>query len=342
MKTPLNILSEAVIAPLHNFRKAYLNTHYLRQGADKLSNFIYEHGKETDIMLLFFNALSIISSHIAQIKGLKKSDRENKDYLINQEKKELLLDSLLSVVPPFLLNKFLRKQLDGGKITTRSHYKKITEFAVNELGLSTDDLFNTEHIRPARETIVNGIHRCANNIIKRFPNMPNTLSNIISGGRDLLQKSKHYIGAGKVIPSSTEDIANALDYKFKDLPEVLGKNKFYNKNAHDDLSGMIEGLLILTSIAYVIVANNIVMPILKNKMANREYEKELAKKGETKESIKRKKRFSCFDSPTIENSTDNIFSNFNKAQTYIKKPIKQFNSFDLTNEIIRQSTGLKI
>ena len=43
---------------------------------------IFEKSKEMPVIMLGLNAISTLSSHISQINGLRKSKRENKDYLI--------------------------------------------------------------------------------------------------------------------------------------------------------------------------------------------------------------------------------------------------------------------
>ena len=342
MSSRFDILSETIIGPLHRFRKNYLNTELLQSGCDKLANFIYNSSKETAIIMLFFNAVSVISSHLAQIRGLKKSKRENKDYLITQEKKELGLDLVFSIIPPFLMNNALRKTFESGKIITKSADDKIRNTCVLELGLSKDDLYNTSHIRPVRETILNGAHERLTAVLNKYKNMPEIVHTGISKVKDGLEKSKFFLGPGILPTPSLEDHAIALDTKFKDCPEILKDKGFYNGKAYDDLSGMINGWLIIATLAYTIIASNVLLPILKNKLAKREYDKQLAKMGETRESIKRKKRFEYNNNPIETNN--NIFTTFsiNNIQSSVKQTddLNNFNREIPQNEIFKSFSNI--
>ena len=85
----------------------------------KFSNFVFNGSKRTDIVILLFNAIAILSSHTAQIHGLENSTRENKDFLIELEEKERKIDLGLTLIPPLIMNYMLSHKLERGEINTR-------------------------------------------------------------------------------------------------------------------------------------------------------------------------------------------------------------------------------
>ena len=359
MKTPLKVLQSFVFIPLHKFHKNFLSRTARGKFFSTITDFVFDCSKETALIMLFFNAVSILSSHISQIGGLKKSNRENKEYLIDQEKKELSLDLILTIIPPFILNNFLKKKLESGTITTPEAREKLINVVAPVVGVSRDELYSTEHIRPLKETIASLTSKTSELILKKCKKLPVKIEDCI---RSIDKKAK------SLLPDSTtrlpfvtlEDIACDFDNLANEKRISSGiLKKFRNGSAYDDLCGQNNGLLIMTTIAYTILASNIIMPILKNKLSNRSYEKQLAKIGETKESIKRKKRYEFYDAPVVnekdsklfdvfsisDNSTtktekDNIFASDKiKESLQISKP---FNSFDSYNKIASQSIGLRI
>ena len=228
--------------------------------------------------MLVFNAISILSSHISQIGGLKRSKRENKDYLINQEWKELGLDLLLTIVPPFVLNNYLMKKFDSGEWTTRSARKYLIDTIAPTVGASRKELYNTDHIKPFKETVVDSFQELIRSV-KKSGKLPKGLNSKIP-----MPPTKVI---NKIPMVSMEDITTDFDLVRK------GQFKaFRNGKAYDEINGQRNGLIILATIAYTVLASNVIMPILKNKLANHSYKKKLEKMGETPESMKRKKRFS--------------------------------------------------
>lgn len=359
MKAPLNILQDFVIVPVHKFYKNFLSRNARGKFFSTITDFVFDCSKETALIMLFFNAVSIMSSHIAQIGGLKKSKRENKDYLIDQEKKELSLDLILTIIPPFILNNFLKKKLESGRLTTPEAREKLINVVAPVVGVSRDELYSTEHLRPVKETIASLISKTSTLILKKFKKLPIKLED---GIRSIDKKAKSLLpDSATMLPFVTlEDIACDFDNLAKEKRISSGiLKKFRNGSAYDDLCGQNNGILIMTTIAYSILASNIIMPILKNKLSNRSYAKQLAKIGETKESYKRKKRYEFSNVPISSNNKSELFSSFSDIDTLafnsnkdnifnsqkIKKPDelqKTFNSFDSYNKIASQSIGLRI
>ncbi len=355
MKNPVKYLQDLVIVPVYKFYKNFLSKNARHSYCKNIANFIFNYSKETALIMLFFNAVSILSSHIAQIGGLKKSKRENKEYLISQEKKELGLDLILTIIPPFLLNNFLKKKLDAGLLTTPEAREKLINIAAPVVGVARDELYSTDHIRPIKETVSSVLSRGTTAIMQNKKTPKFLFNSVKNLDKKLKSTLPNY--ALKLPAPNLEDICTDFNNLAKDKrisPKVL--KQFRNGSAYDELCGQNNGILIMATIAYTILASNIIMPILKNKLANKEYEKQLAKMGETKESIKRKKRFEYNNFPVIkveENSTFNIFSNSdnttstnnpNKISPHISPPVKEniFSEFNPYMNISSQPIGLRI
>ena len=359
MNPALKVFQTYIFAPLHRFRQNFFSRNAAGNFFGVITDFVFDCSKETALIMLFFNAVSIISSHIAQIGGLRKSKRDNKDYLINQEKQELLIDLVLTIIPPFILNNFLKKKFESGTLTTREAREKLINVVAPVVGVSRDELYSTEHLRPIKETVASLIAKVSELILKKNKNLPIKLE---SNLRSINKKAKALLPDSVTrLPFVTlEDIACDFDNLAKEKRISNGiLKKFRNGSAYDDLCGQNNGLLILATIGYSILASNIIMPILKNKLSNRAYEKQLAQMGETRESIKRKKRYE-FNNVPILNSSDSklfeVFSNydhstFENKQNCISAPQKvsqlksekrTFDSFDPYSKIVTQSSGLRI
>lgn len=359
MKTPLKIFQNFIFVPLHKFHKNFLSRTARGKFFSTVTDFIFDCSKETALIMLFFNAVSIISSHIAQIGGLKKSKRENKDYLIDQEKKELSLDLILTIIPPFILNNFLKKKLESGRLTTPEAREKLINVVAPVVGVSRDELYSTEHLRPIKETVASLVSKTSELVLKKCKKLPIKLED---GIRSIDKKAKSLLpdSATRLPFVTLEDIACDFDNLAKEKRISSGiLKKFRNGSAYDDLCGQNNGILIMTTIAYSILASNIIMPILKNKLSNRSYEKQLAKIGETKESIKRKKRYEFYDAPVINEKDSNLFEIFSNSDystaspkqdnIFEKEKIEKndqiprtFNSFNQYSKIASQSIGLRI
>ena len=359
MKAPLKVLQKIIFTPLHKFHKNFLSRNARGKFFCTVSDFVFDCSKETALIMILFNAVSIFSSHFSQIKGLKKSNRENKEYLISQEQKECFLDMVFSLIPPLYINSFLKKKLESGVLTTKEAREKLINVVAPVVGASRDELYSTEHIRPLKETFASLSSKILNLILKKNKKLPVNVESFI---RSLDKKAK------AVLPDSVtrmpfvtlEDIACDFDNLAKEKRISAGiLKKFRNGSAYDDLCGQNNGILILTTIAYSVLASNIIMPILKNKLSNRSYEKQLAKMGETKESIKRKKRYEFHNTPILSEKDSKLFEAFSNsdnsttkakqdnifASEKIKEPEKiprPFNSFDSYSKIASQSLGLRI
>lgn len=353
MKTPKSFIQDYILAPAYQFQKNYVSRSALYSACNKVSNFIFKKSDDIPLILLFFNSVSIISSHIAQINGLKKSNRENKDYLITQEWKEFGLDLLFTVIPPFLLKNFLEKKFYSGQWTTKSARKHLLDTITPTIGAAKDELYNTSHIRPLRESFGSLVAQITNSI-KKIPNLPKPIGNLIK----LIEKNPNVKlpDPNKFIPMATmKEIA-------VDFDKVRHKRfkGFYNGSAYDEIIGQMEGMTIIATLAYTILASSIITPILKNKLANRSYEKRLEKMGETSESINRKKRFEYTNhSITSDTNVFDVFSNIdNSASPFSKglvmtnedkelllnsrKNVSHFKDFQIFNNISSASSILKI
>jgi len=78
----------------------------------------------------------------------------------------------------------------------------------------------------------------------------------------------------------------------------------------------------MAAIGFTILASNVIIPILRNKLANKIYDIQLKKTGETQESLKRKKRYNALTTTIEINNKNNIFNTFSNADnTTTTKPV---------------------
>ncbi len=341
MQNPAEFIRNNVLAPSYNFYKQYIGKSARHRYCQSLANFMFEKSQDTAFVMLIFNALSIFSSHLAQIRGLKKSNRENKDYLISQERVELWLDLALTTIPPSIINHTLKKKLEGGEITTKLTRKNLTTVVAPAAGVQIKELCNTDHIPPYWQNMKQSAKSVLNNIKKTLKDKPKALWDFLNI-KDI--QTAETLSAPKM-----SDIAIKADLHPND-----DFKKLYNGKAYDDIIGGINGATILATIGYTIVVSSIVMPIIKNLIANYSYKKQLEKMGETPESIKRKKKYNDLMMSYNETKDSNIFNTFidfdntslkannslPKVENSIKaQPLKK-NVFQDMNTFV--STGLRI
>lgn len=346
-------LKSYIFKPLSKLKNEILTPSNLRTQCQRFSNFVFKYSKETAFIMLGFNAISILSGHLAQIGGLKRSKRENKDYLITQEKQEMLLDTVFTVIPPFLIDNFLKKKIDGGKIITKSMEDKLIDYVVPCVGASKDDLYFTEHLPPLKEQGAAFAEKLLGAVSgsKVFDKKP------MAPVKEVLIKAKN--AAHSVLPDINQSVPmpNLEDFvidfeesaKLGEVPRDVLKN-FYHGSGYQDIWGMRNGLLIMSTLAYTAVASCIITPILKNKLSNYSYSKRLKKMGETKESIKRKQHFSFTKTP-VKKPANSVFTTpeFSNASTQPDrsiynnlKPIDNKPVFSGFNSVYAKSAGMKI
>lgn len=345
MKAPKNLLQDKILIPLFQFQKKFLSRSALYSACNKTANFIFKKSDDIPFILLFFNSVSVISSHLAQIGGLKKSKRENKDYLITQEWQEFGLDLALTIVPPFLLKNFLEKKLYSGQWTTKSAREKLLFTITPEVGVAKDELYNISHIKPIKETVGNWTAQITSKL-KKVQNLPEVMKKGIS----FLEGNPNV-----KLPDPNKAVPNATMKQITLDFDANKKNKFkgfYNGSAYDEIIGQLEGITILATLAYTILASAVITPILKNKLANRAYRKRLEKMGETPESMERKKRFKYTDNTfnnseifnifsTIDSASSNAKNNMNEAKENGVKRGTTFGNFERFSNITK-SSGLRI
>lgn len=331
MKTPKNFIQDKILAPAYRFQQNYVSRSALYSTCNKISNFIFKKSDDIPLILLFFNSVSIVSSHLAQINGLKKSKRENKDYLITQEWQEFGLDLLFTVIPPFLLKNFLEKKFYSGQWTTKSARNHLLDTITPTIGAARDELYNTEHIRPLKESLGSITAQAINGIRKKV-NVPAPIEKAFK----FIEKNPNIRmpDPNKSIPMATmKEIA--VDFDKVRQKKFKG---FYNGSAYDEIIGQMEGMTIIATLAYTILASAIITPILKNKLANRAYAKRLKKMGETPESMKRKKRFEALD--TYQPQESNVFDVFSNVDNSISKTALSVSSAFSDIENMKEKTEL--
>ena len=315
MKFPKMSDKSVIFKPLYKLKHNVLNTAAVISACQNLSEFVFKYSKETALIMLVFNAISIITSHLAQISGLRKSNRENKDYLVTQEYLELGLDVLLTIVPPFFLDNFLKKQIDGGKITTKSMKEKMVRYVAPSVGASRDDLYHTDHITPVSVQLNNILDKLYGALIDN-KKTPKSIKDKLTIMQENVKSKLPDINA-KVPTPSLEDIVVDFEERAKksEIPDEVLKN-FYHNSAYEDIWGMRSGLLVLSAIGYTVLASCVITPIIKNKLANFTYSRQLKRMGETKESLKRKERFAFTKGTVCDKLNAPVFSNMYKSNNY--------------------------
>lgn len=339
MKNSPSDVMKRIVSPFSKFYDKFLSIEAIKGMTRGFSNYVFTHGKDVATMMLFAFAASTLSSHLAQRNGLRKSDRENKDFLIQQENTELVLDLALTIIPPFLLKNFLNKKIVKGEMLTKADSNFIEGTMIPIVGTTSKNLFEL----PSKPTLKT-----------RFKQTVNTVKTVMSENnllaKDNLLRENNLLREtcldnvkNKPLPLpqqthlSMETATNLFDstvYKYKKnyalMPDEkvrkaisAADNHLYRGSAFADICGEKEGILILSTLLYTIIAANVVMPILKNVIANKRYKQELAAKGETIESVKRKKRYTFFDT-NIKVGDNNVFNKITKCDNkgnYIDKKI---------------------
>ncbi len=324
MSKPADILRNKVISPLYNVYENYISKSARHKTYQKISSFLFGKGTDIALVMLVGNAVSMLNSHLAQIRGLKKSNRENKDYLISQERIDLVLDLILSTIPPAMLNYHLKRKLESGEIITKSVKKEVIRMA-EEAGVLPEDILKTNSPKSYFQTMKQSLNSIFLKLKTIMKNKPKKLWNLIN----------------------VQDInpAEKIGQKVKTAESALLEEKLqqvYNQNSYKSLVNKINGATIISTLLYSIIVSSIVMPIIKNSIANYSYKKQLEKMGETPESLKLKKRYNDLMMVSIDKSDKNIFSEFmiNNSQNINKGQQGHTNVFQNMNTFV--SSGLKI
>lgn len=365
-KKPLKIFTSPILKPALFIRDFVKKRPIGYKIARKLSNFVYDHSQETALVMLFGDAVSILSSHNAQIKGLEKSDRENKDILIAQEKIERVLDIFLSIVPPILLTRKIKKLVESGHFTTKKFQTLQKDVLAVGLGLPYENLNNIDHIRPIKETAIVTTYRTLNALgnYKALPKdvnyeaLPN-LKKMQFQTQKLLRKAGGYFRE-KVAYLDYTGIGESLQQLCIDFDNKAGKisadvrDKLQNNSAYDEFQTMVNGFTIAGITAYSILSSTVIMPIIRNKLSSRMKTIQLANMGQTRGDVRRRRRF-AYTNTQIPEPDGKIFNSFDtpyllresvpqKTDKEIPKvPLNTtFNSFNEYNNLITQSTVLRI
>ena len=341
-----NIITEKIVKPLHNHK---FNLNQIGNNIRDFTDWVYQHSEETAIVLIVLNFVSMLSSHCAQISGLKKSDRENKDYLIKQELMELLLDTGLTTVPPIIIEQNLDKALNSGRIRTPSEVKTLRDKIALQLGVGQNEIFSQVPKKSYKEIIGSTLFEKIEQLqsLEKIPEPIKKAAKKMQG----MKYIEKFVPQDTIQSNTLKDITIDFDVKFPDSEAI---SKMYKNSAYKEICGQINGILILATLGYTLLTSCVVIPILKNKMANYFQKKELEKKGITKESLKRKKQLdvvSTYSNETQE--TPDIFLNMNNnifsskpapaaIQRHNESKTETFDNFHDFNKILSKSTGLKI
>ena len=311
----------------------------------KISNLIFSKSDETVLIMMLLNALSIYSSHTAQIKGLENSNRRNKEFLIEQEKNERKIDLALSIIPPVLLKHWLSKKLSNRTFITKSAETKFKKMIGIETGHTiTSSLFRKNS--SFKLSVVKGISSAIDYLYKRKDKIPKFFHNKIEELRKYNLKAKLYIAdTNKSIEEYAINFDDTMSRK-----SIRSKREFrkdlLNGSMYDELCGQKKGLLVDAQIIYTIIATNIIMPIYKNVKTNRKYEKELIEENKSRDFVKRQKRYEFTNNHIIKHAP--AFHHFKKLENKLLNidgntdPNNPFDKFYDYKKIIAINTGIKI
>ncbi len=325
MRTPIKLLSDYVIEPVYNFHKNFLGKEARHRYLQGFANTIFKISADLPLIILGCNALAIASSHIAQYRGLKKSNRENKEYLMKQEKIEGVADILLNTIPAFTIKNALTRKLESGQWSTESYRNNLKLTVAAAAGVTQDELCSTEHLTTAKESAKN-IWNSTKLFLRRKKLIPKKLM----GKFNFVEKDLN-----KRIPSVT-----TLEVAMKaDASQKAGFDGFYNRSAVSEIAGQTKGMEMMVAIGYGIIASNILMPIIKNVVSNELNKREIKKKYNSKESIERRERYGSLQLETkpLEKSTLKLTPQTTHTSNITKPAI-----FSTFNGNISQSNGLRI
>ena len=334
MKTPLKTITKNTIKI---FQNKILNPvfeqgkpHNLKGLVEKFVDFYFDKSQDATSMMLFFDAISLLTSTMAQINVQKKRNDPNKEYLIEQQKSEFKASLPLTIIFPFFVVKFLGRQLSSGKVMTQSTNKLVEDVIKPYLGYGKNDGFYIAPLKTTKEVFQEGknlfltvLKKIApqkyKNRIKIIPINPNkdvpglTLKNLLF---EFDQKV-----ADELRALNSQNIQDISYFRSPRVQEVLGKKALYKNSAVKHVNGEIEGIKILTLIALNVITANIIMPIIKNKITNKRHKKELEVIGEDLNSKRRKDRYNnlkVYNEKEEENIFE-AFSNFDNSIT--RKPL---------------------
>ena len=325
MKSPIKLLSDYIIEPVYNFHKNFIGKDARHRYLQGFANTIFKLSKDLPLIMLGCNAIAIASSHIAQYRGLKKSNRENKEYLMKQEKIEGVADIALNTLPIFALKNGLTRKLESGAWATESSRNNLMYVIAPTAGINLSELYSTDHLTSGKESAKN-----LWNSTKLFLRRKKLIPEKLMGKFTFVEKDLN-----KRIPKgSIEEIAMKFDGIRK-----RNFDGFYNGSAVDEICGQFRGMEMMLAIGYGILASNIIMPIIKNVVTNEMAKKERKKNYNSKESIERRERYGSLqlDTKTLEKSTLKL----SPSTTYNNTPTKPA-IFSTFNGNSSQSTGLRI
>ncbi|MBE7705350.1 MAG: hypothetical protein E7Z90_06025 [Cyanobacteria bacterium SIG29] len=309
MKNPLQLAKKYLIGKPLKFYRDYLSLEARHNKIfQPIANFVFDRSKDLPVIMLCCNAVSIAASHIAQIGGLRRSNRENKNYLITQEVCESVLDLFLTIIPPFILNNHLAYKLDSGEWVTKSARDKYRYIVASTVGVNQDELYQATKPEKVGKIISNTANSLLNGL-KSSKKIPANLRNKIKATPISTNQNIPMVKMDQI----TTDFDTIRKRKYKG---------FYNGSAYDEIMGQRNGILMMAAIGFTILASNVIIPILRNKLANKIYDIQLKKTGETQESLKRKKRYNALTTTIEINNKNNIFNTFSNADnTTTTKPV---------------------
>ena len=296
VKTTTKIFQNKILNPIVEKSKP----HEIKGFVERFVDFYFDKSQDATSMMVFFDLISLATSTLAQINLQEKRNEPNKEYLIQQQKSEFTASIVLTIIIPFIVVKFLGRQLSAGRVMTKSTHELVEKVIKPYLGYTPNDGYYIPPLKTLKEifketknSFLTTLKKIApqkyKNYIKIIPIDPNkdvpslTLKNLLF---EFDQKV-----AENLRDKGSQNIKDISYFTSPRVQGILEKKPLYKNSAIKHVNGEIEGIKILTLIALNIVAANIAMPILKNRRTNRIHKKELAAIGEDLNSKRRKDHY---------------------------------------------------
>lgn len=329
---PYRAYAAFIWRPLSKIRHSVFSRRGFYKACHKFSDINYYCSQDTSLAMVLSTSLAVFASHCSHIAGLKKSKRENKDYLLKQEKAEFMTDLALTIIPPFLIDRYFKIKVDAGECTTREIRRRMECDILLKYGKGRKDVYNTEHIKSLKELGRLFIEVIQNKI---------RLFKLKMLGAKNIEKAIKFPNV-KMYSTSLEKFAMDLDWQNKfGKAKYFDEFNFYNNSAYSDMINQTNGLKVLPTLVYTAVMSSIVVPICKNLIANNMYKKELELIGETPQSVRRKARYGNLKDMGGANSNP-LFNSFTPVFTAssIKNHQTQNDIFSEFNNISKDKSGM--
>lgn len=213
----------------------------LQNSAINLLKKAYKAGGNTDKVVIGLGAVGMIVSMLAQlssIKSNKKLSDEKRTFLLHQETVDGLTNTALFFGFTTLLSSIVKKQMDTGRILTPQIKAQLEQAAI-KLGKTYEQIIKDAKTSMNKETLKS------------------------------LKKGEKNCDIGTVVENSKifEEVKRLADAQ-------TPKKQMENEQAEADIFATTKsGLAMIATIVGSVISNNIISPIVRNKISNDMQEK---------------------------------------------------------------------